>query len=547
MMKKVLCNDDGETAAAPYCVGNRELVVNFACFVTCLSNPGNKNPGNKIIEMKTPGYKLNCISVAVNKNNAIELYLECSTCELPLTKLLRIFEDMGLCCVSIFTFGPRPRSNGAPEALARIRYRVTQCGFIGYMKGAPSVEECLDFDIRDKFSNWVKFTADQIEVMMSTDGSRPNDIVEWCVVVFSGDTSLIEARLRKLTAIRSGSFRQYYIRGFECMRMPRAARIYLEVEPVVKTVLLHCLIAELGSATTSTTSTYGLEILTFPRNHQFRALAFVSELGGVLTEKGKLSAVDVPAKIPAVSCVITRFTEKDLAIWGDVVNESAPLHWSVRERDAELVRLRADVAFLQTENTLIRRESDKYSQQCAGFLCALNEIKDDRERLRGELEAISSVMNGWNEWESSRVELKAKDKCIVQLKKQLCESIDQIQRLQQGELVSNDEGIWFCADGGSNNNNEEGPISGLSAKVKYLEQRLESEFEGGIVFDEERGKNVETEGKMWTLVKWQARELDIYRNAFGSLSVRDFFNELDFSVNVSTATTTTTTTTGEDV
>ena len=57
-------------------------------------------------------------------------------------------------------------------------------------------------------------------------------------------------------------------------------------------------------------------------------------------------------------------------------------------------------------------------------------------------------------------------------------------------------------------------------------------------------KNVETEGKMWTLVKWQARELDIYRNAFGSLSVRDFFNELDFSVNVSTATTTTT---GEDV
>jgi hypothetical protein len=50
----------------------------------------------------------------------------------------------------------------------------TICEFIGCMKGAPSVEEeFLDFDIRDKLSNWVKFTADQIDVMMSTDGSRP--------------------------------------------------------------------------------------------------------------------------------------------------------------------------------------------------------------------------------------------------------------------------------------------------------------------------------------------------------------------------------------
>ena len=36
------------------------------------------------------------------------------------------------------------------------------------MKGAPSVqEECLDFDIRDKLSNWVKFTADQIVVVVT--------------------------------------------------------------------------------------------------------------------------------------------------------------------------------------------------------------------------------------------------------------------------------------------------------------------------------------------------------------------------------------------
>ncbi len=93
-------------------------------------------------------------------------------------------------------------------------------------------------------------------------------------------------------------------------------------------------------------------------------------------------------------------------------------------------------------------------------------------------------------------------------------------------MVSDDQGLWFCVEGSDNSTN------GLGAKVKSLEQRLQSEFEGGLVFDEERGKNVETEGKTWTLVKWQARELDVYRNAYGSVSIRDHFDELDFSAEV---------------
>ena len=206
------------------------------------------------------------------------------------------------------------------------------------------------------------------------------------------------------------------------------------------------------------------------------------------------------------------------------------MHWSVYERDAELVRLRAEVAALQMENSLIRDESSHYSQQCARFLSALDELKVDRERLRSELDAVNMIQSSesfsWSEWESSRCALEEKEKCIVQLKKQLCESQIQIQRLQRGELVSDDQGLWFCVEGSDNSTN------GLGAKVKSLEQRLKSEFEGGLVFDEERGKNVETEGKSWTLVKWQARELDVYRNAYGSVSIRDQFDKLDFSAEV---------------
>lgn len=499
---------------------DRELVVNFACFVTCMSNNNDhssSDPGNAIINMKIQGVDLDCVSVAVNKNHAIEFYLECGC--VPLTKLLRSFEEMGLFCVSIFTFGPRPRSNGAPEALARIQYRVLKCGFKGYVKGIPSVDMSLDFDIRDVLTNWVKFTSDQIDSMMLADGSRPCEIVEWCVVLFSGDTSVLETRLRRLT-LKSGAFRQYYIKGFECMRMPKAARIYMEIEPIVKTILLRCLTSEFGN---------GVEIMTFPPNQQFRALSYVSELRGILIEHGNLSVVDVPSKSP-VSCIITRFTQNDLAIWECVVNEAAPLHWSVYERDAELVRLRAEVAALQMENSLIRDESSHYSQQCARFLSALDELKVDRERLRSELDAVNMIQSSesvsWGEWESTRSALEEKEKCIVQLKKQLRESQIQIQRLQRGELVSDDQGLWFCVEGSDNSTN------GLGAKVKLLEQRLKSEFEGGLVFDEERGKNVETEGKTWTLVKWQARELDVYRNAYGSVSIRDHFDELDFSAEV---------------
>ena len=460
----------------------RELVVNFACFITCMMNNNNKSEedhGNAIIEMKIHGFELNCISVAVNRNQAIELYLECDG--IPLTRLLTFFEEMlGLVCISIFTFGPMPRTNGAPEALARIRYRIARCGFIGYTKGIPCVEECLDFDIRDVLSNWVRFTADQMGFMLLADGSKPNEIVEWCVVSVSGDTSKLESRLRGLNWIKSGTFRQYYIKGFECMRMPMASRIYIEIEPIVKTVLLRCLAVELLVGSSSSTSSSGrVEILTFPPNQQFKALAYVSELGGVLFEKGNLTAVDVPSKSP-VSCVITRFTQNDLATWECVVNEAAPLHWSMRERDSELARLRADIAVLQMENSLLRNESTNYNQQCARFICALNELKADRERLRSELDAVaqqqtppsqeevdeqssskknysSSFVFGWSEWETLRVQLEAKDGCISQLKKQLCESDDQIQRLQRGEMVSDDQGLWFCVDGGGERVDGGGP------------------------------------------------------------------------------------------
>jgi hypothetical protein len=335
----------------------------------------------------------------------------------------------------------------------------------------------------------------------------------------------------------------------------------MEIEPIVKTVLLRCLTTELlllpllGHTSTTTTAATGIsssssisiEILTFPANQQFRALAYVSELGGILIEQGNLTVVDVPAKSP-VSCVITRFTQNDLAIWECVVDETEPVHWSARERDSEMARLRADIAVLQMENSLIKSESSHYNQQCARFLCALNELKADRERLSNELDALLLLRNssssttatttttqqqqsgelqllfGWSEWETLRVELETKDKCISQLKKQLRESDDQIQRLQQGELVSNDQGLWFCVDDDVGN----GIVSGLSAKISCLEQRLVADFEGGIVFDEERGKNVETDGKTWTMVKWQARELDVYRNAYGSISSRDSCDELDF-------------------
>ena len=495
----------------------KTLVVNFACFVTCLSNreSGQNAPGEVIKGMRVPGFEIHCISVAVNKNQAIEIYLECDG--MPLTKLLRSLEDMGLCCVAIFTFGSMSRTNGAPEALARIRFRVERCGFTPYVSGVPSAEECRDFDIRDKLPNWVRFTSDQMGLMLAVDGSKPCEVVEWCVVLCSGDSSKLEGKLKELR-VRTGPCRQYYIKGFECTRAPMAARIYIEIEPIVKTVLLRCLGEELGMS---------VEIMTFSQNQQAKALAYVFELGGSLVEHGNLSEVSVTNQTNT-PCIMTRFTQKDLAVWDCVVAELPPVHWSVSDRDTELARLRADNSILRMENSLLRNESAHYSQQCGRILSALEELKKDRDRLLRELDFKRAVQSddglvGWTEWESMRTTLEDRDRCISQLKAQLCEMDDQIQKLQRGEMVLNDQGQWLCVGGNET-------LCSLGSKIRSLEQRLESEFEGGLAFDSERNKNVETGGRTWTRVQWQANELEVYRSAFGSITTRDSYGELDFSV-----------------
>ena len=493
----------------------KTLVVNFACFVTCLSNLTLHEPGEVIKCMRVPGFEMPCVSVATNVNQAVEIYMECDG--MPLTKLLCCLEAMGLCCVAIFTFGSKSRTNGAPEALARIRFRVERCGFTAYTSGVPSAEECLDFDIRDRLPNWVRFTSDQMGLMLSVDGSKPCEVVEWCVVLCSGNSSRLEHTLKALR-IKTGASRQYYIRGYECTRVPMAARVYMEIEPIVKTVLLRCLVEALGMS---------VEIMTFSQNQQARALAYVFELGGSLVEHGSLSDVSVIDR-SNTPCVMTRFTQKDLAVWGCVVLEPPPSHWSVVDRDTELARLMADNAALRMENSLLQNESSYHSQQCGRILCALEELKKDRDRLNGELDFKRAAQGdnglvGWAEWESMRTVVGERDKCISQLKAQLCEMDDRVQKFQRGDMVLNDQGQWFCVGGSET-------LFTLGEKIRSLEQRLETEFEGGLAFDPERNKNVQTGGKTWTKVQWQARELEVYRSEFGPIATRDSFGEMDFAL-----------------
>lgn len=387
----------------------RPLVVNFACFVTCLWNESIKMtlPANVILGMHIPGYELNCMSIAVNKNQAIEIYMECDG--LPITRLLCALEDAGMCCVAIFTFGSNPRTNGAPEAIARIRFRVERCNFVGFYKGAPSVDRSLDFDIRDKCPNWVRFTVDQMGLMLVAAQCKPSEVVDWCVVVFSGDTTVLELKLKKLR-IKSGACRQYYIKGFECMRVPTSARVYLEMEPIAKTVLLRCLVEEFAMP---------VEIVTFAPNQQAMALAWVFELGGALIEQGNLTEVHLTGNgLPS----ITRFNQNDLAVWDCVVKETLPVHWAVRERDTELAYLRSEMVVLQMENSLLRDESQRINQEHCRVISALEELKSDRDRLRKELDARggSSIgLIGWSEWELMRSALEDRDRCISQLRAQL--------------------------------------------------------------------------------------------------------------------------------
>jgi hypothetical protein len=359
----------------------------------------------------------------------------------------------------------------------------------------PSIEASCDFDIRDRLSNWLRFTVDQMGLMLSSAKSKPTEVVDWCVVTCAGNTSMLEDRLKSLK-IKTGVCRQYYVKGFECMRTPTAARIYLEIEPVVKTVLLRCLASELSLA---------VEIFTFPPNKNETALAWVFEMGGVLTEHGNLSEVQVGHQGP---CSVTRFSQQDLAIWDCMVMELPPVHWAVQERDVELARVKAEMSSLRTENSLLHSESLRHKQQCARFLNALEELKVDRDRLSKELATtlLSSGIVSWSEWEKLSEKHQEKEKCILQLKSQLSETSEALGKYRNGEMAD---------------------IQIMGMKVKALEMKLEAEFEGGLVSDD--NKPIRTGGNTWTVVQWQARELELYRSTFGSICSTDCFGDPDFS------------------
>jgi hypothetical protein len=187
---------------------------------------------------------------------------------------------------------------------------------------------------------------------------------------------MLESSLRDLKSIKTGPVRQYFVKGFVCMRSPRTARIFIEIEPIVKTALLRCLMRELVSP---------FEILTFSPDQQAMALAHVSELSGVLSEGGSLSDVTVSVAKPGI---VTRFTKDDLAVWGCMVPESAPMHWAVQERDSELARLRLEVAVLRRERSFQQQETVYFSSKCVRFINALEKITAERDRLRKELQSV---------------------------------------------------------------------------------------------------------------------------------------------------------------
>ena len=383
------------------------LEVNFACFATgiCGDDFSPISADQSTLGMAISGFAIQCIFMAMNGNHTVEIYMECDA--LPLPVLLRMLERIGLTSVEIFTFGSKPQTIGAPEALARLKFRVDVCGFVGYFKGVPTAEESLDFDIRDTISSWSRFDTDQMCLMLASDKSNPSEVVEWCIVLYRGTTASLGDRLNGLK-IMSGSSRQYYVKGFECMRRSTEARIYLEVEPVVKTVLLRSL---------TTLFAMPVEIVTFSKDSQAAALAFVSELGGLLIEGGDLSPVPVPSD---QTRTVTRFTQKDLSIWESVVQELPPIHWAVHSRDVDLAVFREQINAIHMEKSLHIDESNHYSRECARFCIALEELKMDRDRLRREINAnkllCSDGLVSFSEWEDMRSALEDRDKCITELR-----------------------------------------------------------------------------------------------------------------------------------
>jgi hypothetical protein len=183
--------------------------------------------------------------------------------------------------------------------------------------------------------------------------------------------------------------------------------IYLEVEPIVKTVLFRCLVSELVIPE---------EILTFAPDQQALALSLVSRLGGTLVEGGNLSKVD---PVCVRSSEITKFTQRDYAIWDCIVIEPAPKYWAVQERDNELARLKMEVSTLQIEKCILEDESIYYSRRCARLVGALEGVTMERDSIRNQLETGGDGLVSWSEWETMRRELGEKGQCISQLQAKL--------------------------------------------------------------------------------------------------------------------------------
>jgi hypothetical protein len=340
------------------------MSVNFACFVTCVSNADVFIVGNQITARQFPDFPVNCILLAMHQNKSVEIYIECDGVhQIVLLEALHRFQ---MFYVSIFTFGAEPMTNGAPEALARIRHRVGSDGFTGFYRGYPSVIESFDFSMRDELPNWRRFTADQARFLLAIEKSKPAEMVEWCVVVCSGNTVNLEARLNNVNVLKSGPARRYYIKGFLCSSVAREARIYMEVQPIVKTVLLRCLIEEFLVPT---------EVLTYAPDKQATALAFVSDLKGDVSQGGDLS--EVFANVQPGS--VTRFTRSDLDLWGCIVRESEPMHWSVCRRDLELHRLESELLALRKQKSL---EVDYFSQHCVRLIGSLETVTTECDNLR---------------------------------------------------------------------------------------------------------------------------------------------------------------------
>jgi hypothetical protein len=376
----------------------RILRINFACFVTCLSKEDIKTVSDAVLNMRIPGFEVRCIMMAMHRNTSMEIYIECEG--LYQTLLLRVLEDLKLYCISIYTFGMNPMTDGAPEALARIRYRVEKGGFWGFYRGFPEVAEALDFDLYYNMKTWTRFSADQIKSLIRTEASKPGEMVEWCVVFCSGDISTIPDLLNQALPLRSR--RSYYcIKGFLCSRASVSARIYLEVEPVVKTVLMRCLMERLQTVE---------EILTFPKDHHAAALSLVSELGGDIVLGGCLT--DVPVTFEAT--VYTRFTWHDFVIWECVIPEPPVAHWVISKRDAVIDRLRVEMLGLREEEEFRKKESAYFNEQHARLVVTLLQVTRDRDALR-----VSDGLVDWSDMERMRAQLEERDACIAQLQARL--------------------------------------------------------------------------------------------------------------------------------